>query len=168
MEFRYQEFQRVKVQDVEGYNAWADEAGTEEWLRRIVLIVDELADLQVLDPTKELEGMLITLAQKFRAAGIHLVCATQRPVATVVSSQLKSQLGTRLCFGVSSASDSRVILDESGAELLDAPGDALLKWDGGRAERVQGVYCSTEEVLEMARSLRKELYNNYYWTRNDD
>jgi S-DNA-T family DNA segregation ATPase FtsK/SpoIIIE len=140
MAARYRAFQDAGVSDITAYKA----AG--KLMRRIVVVVDELADLVMAPNGKAIETHLIALAQMARAAGIHLVAATQRPSAAVLSTQLRSQLPTRLAFAVASAIDSRVALDESGAEALTGKGDALLKMAGGSAVRLQGVYLTADWI----------------------
>ena len=135
---RYELFQAAGVSDIAGYRALGNST------RRIVVVIDELADLIMSPQGKEIESSLIALAQMARAAGVHLVCATQRPSAAVLSTQLRSQLPTRLAFAVASATDSRVALDENGAEKLLGRGDGLLKMAGGTAVRLQGVYVPAD------------------------
>ena len=140
MAIRYEAFQQAGVTDIAGFRAKSETDTSLYAMRRVVVVIDELADLVTAPNGKVIEGHLIALAQMARAAGIHLVCATQRPSAAILSTQLRSQLPTRLVFAVASAMDSRVAMDEAGAEKLCGRGDALLKWAGGTAIRLQGVF----------------------------
>ena len=157
MAIRYRAFQDAGVSDITGYKA----AG--KLLRRIVVVVDELADLVTAPNGKVIEGHLIAIAQMARAAGIHLVCATQRPSAAILSTQLRSQLPTRLAFAVASATDSRVALNEAGAEKLCGRGDALLKVAGNTAIRLQGVFLGAGWVPWLVDQTRCETCKS--WTR---
>ena len=121
----------------------------------IVCIVDELADL-MLTNRKEVEGVITRLAQKARAAGIHLIIATQRPSADVVTSLIKANVPTRISFQVASAIDSRVILGAQGAEALLGWGDMLLRRPGTtQATRIQGCFVADDEVLRVVEELKK-------------
>src|SRR5205085_385873 len=138
MEERYDILSRARVRNISGYNALpydeilrrvqpADEEERERIPQRmpsLVIIVDEVGDL-MMQMKKEVEGHIIRLAQKSRAAGIHLVVATQKPTVDVITGLIKSNLPARICFQVSSRSDSRVVLDECGADKLLGKGDML-------------------------------------------
>jgi S-DNA-T family DNA segregation ATPase FtsK/SpoIIIE len=160
MEERYDLLSRVRVRNIAGYN----ELGPEEIHRRlgpveeeerahipdrmphIVIIVDELSDLMMM-LKKEVEEHIIRLAQKSRAAGIHLVVATQKPTVDVITGLIKSNLPARICFQVSSRSDSRVVLDEIGGEKLLGKGDMLFLQPGtSTLIRAQGTYAGDEEI----------------------
>ena len=120
----------------------------------IVCIIDELADL-MLTNRKEVEGEITRLTQKARAAGIHLIIATQRPSVDVVTSLIKANVPTRLSFQVASAVDSRVILGETGAESLLGWGDMLLRRPGSpQATRIQGCFVADDEVIRVVDKLK--------------
>jgi S-DNA-T family DNA segregation ATPase FtsK/SpoIIIE len=166
MEERYDLLRRARVRNVAGYN----ELGPEEVLRRvapddeerphvperlpyIVIVVDEMADLMML-MKKEVEGHIIRLAQKSRAAGIHLVVATQKPTVDVITGLIKSNLPARVCFKVVNKSDSRVVLDEMGADKLLGKGDMLFLQPGtSTLVRAQGTYASDEEIRRVVEHL---------------
>src|SRR5437879_3381221 len=167
MEGRYELLSRARVRNIAGYN----ELGPDEIHRRmgpleeeerrhvpdrmphIVLFVDELSDL-VMMMKKEVEGHIIRLAQKSRAAGIHLVVATQKPTVDVITGLIKSNLPARICFQVSSRSDSRVVLDEMGADKLLGKGDMLFLQPGtSTLIRAQGTYASDEEITRVVEHL---------------
>lgn len=138
--FRFTELQRAGVADLAAYNAWAAVTEGEETMSRIVLLVDELSTLLAGPEGAALADELTVLAQVCRAAGLHLVCATQRPSAATMPTQLRSQLTTRIACRVATVTDSRMILDVTGAERLLGAGDTLVKWGGAEPERVQGTY----------------------------
>lgn len=121
----------------------------------IVIVIDELADLMMV-AKKEIEQSIARLAQKARACGIHLILATQRPSADVVTGLIKSNMPTRIAFKLKSALDSRVILDENGAERLLGRGDMLHSPNGGELERVHGAFVSDEEVERVCDYLRTQ------------
>lgn len=150
---RYQKFAELGVRDLKGYNERVDDAkkqGLEEEkykrLPQIVIIVDELADLMMVAPG-EVEDSICRLAQLARAAGLHLVIATQRPSVNVITGLIKANIPSRIAFAVSSAIDSRTILDGAGAEKLLGKGDMLFFPSGySKPVRVQGAFVSDKEV----------------------
>jgi S-DNA-T family DNA segregation ATPase FtsK/SpoIIIE len=170
MEERYDLLSRVRVRSIAGYN----ELKFEEILRRlgsveeeerarvpekmpyIVIFVDEMNDL-MMTMKREVEGHIIRLAQKSRAAGIHLVVATQKPTVDVITGLIKSNLPARICFQVSSRSDSRVVLDEMGADKLLGKGDMLFLQPGtSTLVRSQGTYAGDEEITRVVDYLECE------------
>ena len=147
MENRYALFASKGVRDLKGYNAALERENSEVGkLPQIVIIVDELADLMMV-AAKDVEDSICRLAQKARAAGMHLVIATQRPSVDVITGLIKANVPSRIAFAVSSQVDSRTILDMAGAEKLLGKGD-MLYFPAGSAKptRVQGAFVSDEEV----------------------
>lgn len=142
-DFRYEEFARMGKPDLASYNAWAVEQEGEETMPRVVVVIDELAMLMSGKDGEVLAAQLTQLAQTSRAAGIHLVMATQRPSAASMPTQLRSQLTTRVACRTATATDSRMVLDATGAEKLLGAGDTLVRWGGADAVRIQGTYVST-------------------------
>lgn len=143
MQRRYERLQAAKVRDIETYNERVAEADT---LPYIVTVVDELADL-MMSNKKVIEPLLVRVAQKGRAAGLHLVLATQRPSVSVVTGLIKANVPSRLAFMVASHTDSGVILDQTGAQHLTGLGDGLyLPAGAARPVRVQGAYVNTDDV----------------------
>lgn len=142
MERRYDLFAKEGVRNMKGYN----QRHPEEPLPYMVIIVDELADLMMV-ASKEVEDSIIRLAQKARAAGIHMILATQRPSVDVITGLIKANVPSRIAFAVSSGTDSRTILDSNGAEKLLGKGDMLYCPIGqNKPTRVQGAFISDEEV----------------------
>src|SRR5262245_23355980 len=162
MERRYQRMARLGVRNIDAFNARAREterrgraAGGEDLtpLPFIVVVVDEFADLMLV-AGKEIEAAVQRLAQMARAAGIHLIMATQRPSVDVITGTIKANFPTRLSFKVASKFDSRTILNEQGAEQLLGQGDMLFSGGGNRLMRVHGPFVSDEEVEGIASYLR--------------
>ncbi len=146
MEKRYQMFAASGVRDLDGYNRVAEADPDMIKLPRIVIIVDELADLMMTAP-KEVEDSINRIAAKARAAGMHLIIATQRPSVDVVTGVIKANIPSRIAFAVSSQIDSRTILDTAGAEKLLGRGDMLFSPVGAtKPARIQGCFVSDEEV----------------------
>ncbi|GGL42398.1 DNA translocase FtsK [Sporolactobacillus putidus] len=147
MEKRYRLFAKTGVRDITGYNgkqsAGEDRGGK---LPYIVIVIDELADLMMVSP-QDVEESVCRIAQKARAAGIHLLLATQRPSVDVITGLIKSNIPTRIAFSVASQADSRTILDGGGAERLLGRGDMLFAENGARnLRRLQGCFVSDEEI----------------------
>jgi len=151
MESRYRKFGKAGVRDIDRYNRQLDsrDAPRSERLPYIVLIIDELADLMAVAPV-DVEDAIQRLAQMARAAGIHLIIATQRPSVDVITGVIKANIPSRIAFAVSSQTDSRVILDTGGAEKLVGKGDMLFMPVGStKPIRVQGSYVSEEETKDL-------------------
>ncbi len=183
MEDRYRKMSKLGVRNIDGYNArlvdarakgetlsrtvqtgYDRETGeaiyeTEEFdldpLPYLVVIVDEMADLMMV-AGKDIEGAIQRLAQMARAAGIHVILATQRPSVDVITGTIKANFPTRISFQVTSKIDSRTILGEQGAEQLLGQGDMLYMAGGGRISRVHGPFVSDEEVEKIVRHLKSQ------------
>ena len=141
---RYRLFSEANVRDIESYNRVCTEKG-EAILPQVVIVIDELADLMMV-AAKEVEESICRVAQMGRAAGMHLVIATQRPSADVITGLMKANVPSRIAFAVSSAMESRIILDQAGAEKLVGMGDMLYSPIGvGKPVRIQGAFVSDEE-----------------------
>jgi S-DNA-T family DNA segregation ATPase FtsK/SpoIIIE len=145
MERRYERLSAVRARNLPEANRAFRSRG-EDPLPYLLVVIDELADLMMISP-QEVEDAVIRLAQKSRAVGIHLVLATQRPSVDVITGMIKANVPSRIAFAVSSQTDSRVILDQAGAESLLGQGDMLFKPLGtSRLQRVQGAYVTEEEI----------------------
>jgi S-DNA-T family DNA segregation ATPase FtsK/SpoIIIE len=183
MEERYKKMSKLGVRNIDGYNARLAEAKAKgeklsrtvhtgydkesgeaiyereeldlESLPLIVVIVDEMADLMMV-AGKDIEGAVQRLAQMARAAGLHVILATQRPSVDVITGTIKANFPTRISFQVTSKIDSRTILGEQGAEQLLGQGDMLYMAGGGRISRVHGPFCSDEEVEKVVRHLKAQ------------
>ncbi|MDO5564372.1 MAG: DNA translocase FtsK [Eubacteriales bacterium] len=160
---RYQIFSEANVKDLEGYNSFVleynsqhDEIDHKEKMPQFVIIIDELADLMMV-ASKEVENSIVRIAQLARACGMHLVVATQRPMASVVTGLIKANIPSRIAFAVSSGLDSRIILDMQGAEKLLGKGDMLFSPSGSNQPlRVQGGYVSEIEINKIIHLIREE------------
>ena len=151
MDDRYQLFREAGVRNLDAYNALARRRKAMDPLPYIVLIVDELADL-MMTAAEDIERQICRLAQMARATGIHLILATQRPSTDVVTGLIKANFPTRIAFSVTSQIDSRVILDQPGAERLLGRGDMLLmRPDASKLFRVQGCFVDDGEIDQIAR-----------------
>jgi S-DNA-T family DNA segregation ATPase FtsK/SpoIIIE len=176
MDERYAILAEARVKNIAEFNA----LGTEEIVKRfeptspdeeakipkklpyVVIIIDELADL-MMTAAKEIEAHIVRLAQKSRAVGIHIVLATQRPQATVVTGLIKANMPTRIGFRVAARMDSRIILDQNGAETLLGQGDMLfLKPGTSDLIRAQGTFVSDEEVRRMVKHLKEIAEPQYH------
>ena len=160
MENRYDKFSKAKVRDLERYNLYAKEQGLPP-LPLIVVIIDELADLMMVAPS-DVEDAICRLAQMARAAGIHLVIATQRPSVDVITGLIKANVPSRIAFSVSSGVDSRTILDGTGAEKLLGRGDMLyLPVGASKPVRLQGAYLSETEVENLVDFIKNQQSAEY-------
>lgn len=156
MERRYDLFAKSGTRNIEGYNALLTEHSGEEPLPYIVVIVDELADLMMV-AANDVEDAITRIAQMARAAGIHLIIATQRPSVDVITGVIKANIPSRIAFGVSSQVDSRTILDMVGAEKLLGRGDMLyLPVGASKPIRVQGAFLSDQEVEAVVSFVRSQ------------
>ena len=155
MDERYNLFAETKVRDLAGYNDHLTADGLDR-LPQIVIIIDELADL-MMTCGKEVEESICRLAQKARAAGIHLIIATQRPSVDVITGLIKANVPSRLAFAVSSGTDSRTILDMVGAEKLLGKGDMLFSPVGlSKPQRIQGSFISDKEVENIVNFIKQD------------
>lgn len=169
MEKRYKLFAEYNVRDLKGFNAKVEKGETGEEIKKklpqIVIIIDELADLMMVAPG-EVEGAICRLAQLARAAGLHLVVATQRPSVNVITGLIKANMPSRIAFSVTSGVDSRTIIDMNGAEKLLGKGDMLFYPSGyPKPVRVQGSFVSDKEVQNVVDYL---ISNNANTTYNDE
>ncbi|PMR65043.1 cell division protein FtsK [Streptococcus intermedius] len=166
MENRYELFSKVGARNIAGYNAKVAEYNSQSEYKQvplplIVVIVDELADLMMV-ASKEVEDAIIRLGQKARAAGIHMILATQRPSVDVISGLIKANVPSRIAFAVSSGTDSRTILDENGAEKLLGRGDMLFKpIDENHPIRLQGSFISDEDVERIVAFVKNQAEADY-------
>lgn len=153
---RYRMFSEVGVRDLASYNAHAVRSGELAKLPQVVVVIDELADLMLV-AAKEVEESICRVAQMGRAAGMHLVIATQRPSADVITGLMKANIPSRIAFAVASSLESRIILDQTGAEKLVGRGDMLyFPLGSGKPTRVQGCLISDEEVARVVEFVKQE------------
>lgn len=164
MDRRYQVLAQYHMKNIEKYNEYVDDFNKKlkddklklEKLPYIVVVIDELADLMMVSP-KEVEESIMRITQMARAAGIHLIVATQRPSTDVITGIIKANIPSRIAFAVSSSIDSRTILDMSGAEKLLGKGDMLFYPSGvSNPKRVQGAFLSDEEVAKVVYDIKKQ------------
>ncbi|MGF0111762.1 DNA translocase FtsK [Streptococcus sp. SGI.013] len=166
MENRYELFSHFGVRNIAGYNAKVEDFNAQSETKHIplpllVVIVDELADLMMV-ASKEVEDAIIRLGQKARAAGIHMILATQRPSVDVISGLIKANVPSRIAFAVSSGTDSRTILDENGAEKLLGRGDMLFKpIDENHPVRLQGSFISDDDVERIVGFIKNQAEADY-------
>ena len=166
MENRYELFAKIGVRNIAGFNAKVEEFNDQSEYKQvplplIVVIVDELADLMMV-ASKEVEDAIIRLGQKARAAGIHMILATQRPSVDVISGLIKANVPSRVAFAVSSGTDSRTILDENGAEKLLGRGDMLFKpIDENHPVRLQGSFISDDDVERIVNYIKAQADADY-------
>jgi S-DNA-T family DNA segregation ATPase FtsK/SpoIIIE len=165
MDIRLKKLQKAGGRNIGAYNAMAAEGKLPEGLEEmpyIVVVIDELADLMMV-AAREVEDSIVRLAQLARAAGIHLIVATQRPSTDIITGMIKTNITNRIAFAVSSGVDSRVILDQSGAEKLVGLGDMLFStpaWP--KPKRIQGAYVAEEEIEAVVAHLRQQAEPDYH------
>ncbi|MBQ7833277.1 MAG: DNA translocase FtsK [Lachnospiraceae bacterium] len=171
---RYKKFADAGVRDLKGYNQKAESGSMDDdgqpikKMPQIVIIVDELADLMMV-ASKEVEESICRLAQLARAAGIHLIIATQRPSVDVITGLIKANMPSRIAFSVSSGIDSRTILDANGAEKLLGKGDMLFFPQGySKPARVQGAFVSDKEVSDVVDFIKNQSIANDYGERIEE
>jgi S-DNA-T family DNA segregation ATPase FtsK/SpoIIIE len=152
MERRYTLFEQAKVRNIDGYN----ERSGFQALPYIVIIVDELAEIMIVDPAA-VEKSIIRIAQLARATGIHLVLAVQRPSTNIITGLIKANIPSRIAFNVASQVDSRVIIDQPGAEKLLGKGDMLfVPPDVQKPVRLQGAYVTDKEIANLVNYLKDQ------------
>lgn len=164
MQSRYELFKACKRRDITSYNQYAVEEGLAE-LPYIVVVIDELADLMFI-AASSVEEYIQRLAQKARAAGIHLIMATQRPSTDVIKGTIKANMQTRIAFAVNSQVDSMTILDRAGADKLLGKGDMLYS-DGVNELRVQGAFVSLEEILAITDYVKENYEPNFMFSKEE-
>ncbi len=152
---RYRSFAEVGVRDLKSYNALAERTEGMKKMPSVVVVIDELADLMLV-AAKEVEESICRVAQMGRASGMHLIIATQRPSADVITGLMKANIPSRIAFAVQSSLDSRIILDTTGAEKLVGRGDMLyFPLGSGKPQRVQGCFISDEEVASVVEFVKR-------------
>src|SRR5213075_1665800 len=155
MERRYEKLSALRARNLAEANRALRQRG-EATMPYLLVVIDELADLMMISP-QEVEDAVIRLAQKSRAVGVHLVLATQRPSVDVITGMIKANVPSRIAFAVSSQTDSRVILDQAGAESLLGQGDMLFKPLGtSRLQRLQGAFVTEEEIALVVEQCRAQ------------
>ena len=158
---RYKAMSDAGVRDLESYNSIVESEEEGKKLPQVVVIIDELADLMLV-AAKEVEESICRIAQMGRAAGIHLIIATQRPSADVITGLMKANIPSRIAFAVASAMESRIILDTQGAEKLVGKGDMLYAPIGcGKPKRVQGCFVSDPEVEAVTNYVKANFITEY-------
>ena len=158
---RYNIFAEHNVRDIKGYNRIKKEKDEFDFMPQIVIIIDELADLMMVSP-KEIEDAICRLAQMARAAGIHLIIATQRPSVDIITGVIKANIPSRLAFAVSSGTDSRTIIDTVGAEKLLGKGDMLFYPVGmNKPIRLQGAFVTDKEIESIVNFVKEKNISNY-------
>ncbi len=158
---RYRLMSEEGVRDLESYNKAIHNDPDQKPMEQIVVVIDELADLMLV-AAKEVEESICRIAQMGRASGIHLVIATQRPSADVITGLMKANIPSRIAFAVSSAMESRIILDTQGAEKLVGKGDMLFAPLGqGKPKRVQGCFITDEEVQAVVSAIKEQSESDY-------
>ncbi len=158
---RYELFKNTGVRKLESYNKLMESSGGEK-IPQLVVIIDELADLMMV-AAKEVEDYIVRLTQLARAAGIHLIIATQRPSVDVITGLIKANVPSRIAFAVSSQVDSRTILDKGGAEKLLGMGDMLYHPSGARSStRVQGAFVSDSEIERVLEFIKENVGETHY------
>ena len=158
---RYRLMSEAGVRDLESYNKVIANDPDQQKLAQVVVVIDELADLMLV-AAKEVEESICRIAQMGRASGIHLVIATQRPSADVITGLMKANIPSRIAFAVSSAMESRIILDAPGAEKLVGKGDMLFAPLGqGKPKRVQGCFITDEEVQAVVAAIKAQTQTDY-------
>lgn len=168
MQNRYKAFAGNNVRDLRGYNALAERTEGMETMPQVVIIIDELSDLMMV-ASKDVEDAVCRLAQMARAAGMHLVIATQRPSVDVITGVIKANIPSRIAFAVSSQVDSRTILDSGGAEKLLGRGDMLfLPIGASKPMRVQGCFVSDDEVESVVKFVKRSATPDYDETVLDE
>jgi DNA segregation ATPase FtsK/SpoIIIE, S-DNA-T family len=168
MERRYQLFMHSGARKIEAYNKMCDENGMyAQKLPYLLIVIDELADLMMMSP-QDVEDSICRITQKARAAGIHLIVATQRPSVDVITGLIKSNIPTRIAFSVSSQIDSRTILDAQGAERLLGRGDMLYLGNGMSAPtRIQGTFVTDDEIEEIIEFVREQGEPEYIFKQEE-
>ena len=161
MESRYQKMAACAVRSIGNYNDKVARKNPDQKMPFIVVVIDEMADLMMV-AGKEIEGAVQRLAQMARAAGIHLIAATQRPSVDVITGTIKANFPTRISFQVTSKIDSRTILGEGGAEQLLGKGDMLWMQAGGKLQRVHGPFVADDDVEKVANFLRDNNPKPFY------
>lgn len=168
MDRRYELIESVRARDIKSYNIKKNRSDEDlPKLPYIVVIIDELADLMVI-AAQEVEEYIQRISQLARAAGIHLIVATQRPSTNVITGTIKTNIPTRISFKVASAIDSRIILDETGAEKLLGKGDMLLSDNAkSQLQRLQGPFISDEEIEKVTSFVKEQLTPEYLFTSEE-